>query len=118
MTISLCFTPRRSRLALALALPLTLAAAVPAYAQSGPTSATDPRHGDAEELDRIVITANPLHNTAEQLSQPVEVLAGERLDEARAATLGETLTRLPGVQSSNFGSGVRRPIIPGSKARG
>lgn len=109
MTMTLRFTPRRSRLALALAL----AAAVPAYAQSGPTSATDPRHDDAEELDRIVITANPLRSTAEQLSQPVEVLAGERLDEARAATLGETLTRLPGVQSSNFGSGVGRPIIRG-----
>ena len=43
----------------------------------------------------------------------MEVLSGERLDEARGATLGETVNTLPGVQSSNFGAGVGRPIIRG-----
>ena len=32
---------------------------------------------------------------------------------AKGATLGETVGRLPGVQSSNFGQGVGRPIIRG-----
>ena len=41
------------------------------------------------------------------------MLAGSRLDEAKAGTLGETVARLPGVQSSNFGPGVGRPIIRG-----
>lgn len=92
-------------------LACALAVALPALAQQTPP--TDPRHDEAAELDRVIVTASPLRTTAEQLSQPVEVLSGERLDEARSATLGETLTKLPGVQSSNFGSGVGRPIIRG-----
>ena len=46
-------------------------------------------------------------------SRPTEVLAGERLDDDRAASLGETISSLPGVQSSNFGPGVGRPILRG-----
>ena len=43
----------------------------------------------------------------------MDVLAGSKLDEAKAGTLGETVAKLPGVQSSNFGPGVGRPIIRG-----
>ncbi|MEP6633847.1 MAG: TonB-dependent receptor [Luteimonas sp.] len=73
----------------------------------------DPRHDKAVDLDAIVVTASPLRQSAEDLTQPVEVLSGEKLDEARGATLGETVGKLPGVQSSNFGSGVGRQIIRG-----
>nr|WP_246189338.1 TonB-dependent receptor [Pseudoxanthomonas kalamensis] len=83
---------------------------------AAPTS--DTRHAKkvdrhVKDLDKIVVTASPLRDSAEALSQPVEVLAGERLDEQRAATLGETISSLPGVQSSNFGPGVGRPILRG-----
>jgi iron complex outermembrane receptor protein len=61
----------------------------------------------------LVVTASPLHDTAAELSKPVDVLAGERLDENRAASLGETISSIPGVQSSNFGPGVGRPVIRG-----
>src|SRR3546814_10947318 len=44
---------------------------------------------------------------------PVEVLAGARLDEAKSNSLGNTVNKLPGVQSSYFGPGVGRPIIRG-----
>jgi len=98
---------RTRRTPLFLALCLVGGGAMAAEAQG------DPRHDDAVELDRIVVTASPLHSTAEELSQPTEVLAGEKLDEAKGATLGETVGKLPGVQSSNFGSGVGRPIIRG-----
>lgn len=101
-------TCRTTPLAQALALALSLTAvAAPAFAQD------DPRHDTPKDLDAIIVTANPLRQTAEDLSEPVEVLVGERLDEARSATLGETVGKLPGVQSSNFGSGVGRPIIRG-----
>ena len=43
----------------------------------------------------------------------MEVLAGERLDAAKASSLGETVNKLPGVQSSYFGPGVGRPIVRG-----
>jgi iron complex outermembrane receptor protein len=113
---------RRTPLCLALAALLfapTLALADEAPAASDPPT-TDSRHdGDAaagrhvKDLDAVTVTANPLGGTAAELSRPVEVLAGEKLDEARGASLGETVAGLPGVQSSNFGPGVGRPIIRG-----
>ncbi len=88
------------------ALYLALVAAAPAFAQ-------DDAHDHAHELDRVVVRATPLPTTAEDLTRPVEVLSGEALDEAKAATLGETVSRLPGVQTSYFGPGVGRPIVRG-----
>lgn len=95
--------------------PLFLAVALllPFAAQAQTPTGKDPRHDEAKDLDRVVVTASPLRQTAEELSQPVEVLSGERLDQAKSATLGETLDKLPGVQTSNFGAGVGRPIIRG-----
>ena len=97
--------PRRHLLALALL------AVLPAQAQD-----TGRQHGHEDEprnLAAVEVRATPLADTAENLTMPVEILAGSRLDEARAGTLGETVSRLPGVQSSNFGPGVGRPIIRG-----
>jgi iron complex outermembrane receptor protein len=87
-------------------LPLALLAvlaASPAFAQD--------RH--AQELDAVQIQGVVLPTTADEMTRPVEVLSGEKLDEAKAATLGETVGKLPGVQSSNFGPGVGRPIVRG-----
>ena len=117
----------RKRASLSLALSLALAPLAAAQAQEAPTGqqaapapASDTRHAQDKEGDRhikdlggVVVTASALQDTAETLSKPVEVLTGERLDESRAATLGETVATLPGVQSSNFGPGVGRPIIRG-----
>ncbi|MCR6497171.1 Plug domain-containing protein [Thermomonas sp. S9] len=113
--------PRQTLLALALL------AALPLHAQQAPqTSAaqttppsSDTRHQEeskdkhVKDLAGVVVTASALQDTADTLSKPVEVLAGARLDENRAATLGETVSSVPGVQSSNFGPGVGRPIIRG-----
>src|SRR3546814_20010980 len=60
-----------------------------------------------------MVTASPLPDTVENLIRPVEVLAGARLDEAKSNSLGSTVNKLPGVQSSYFGPGVGRPIIRG-----
>jgi iron complex outermembrane recepter protein len=94
---------------LAMGLSPTLAHA--AGAQNA--SAQDVRHEEPRDLDRVIVNASPLRKTAEEISQPVEVLSGAGLDRAKAATLGETVERLPGVQASNFGAGVGRPIIRG-----
>src|SRR5690606_8317695 len=92
-----------------------LAAAVVLALASGAASAAaqDERHDPAVELDRVVVRATPLTLTAEDLALPVEVLSGEALDAARAATLGRTLEGRPGVQSGWFGPGVGRPVIRG-----
>lgn len=94
-----------------MSLALTLAMPTVVFAQE--SAGKDPRHDEAKDLDRVVVTASPLRLTAEELSQPVDVLSGEKLDQAKSATLGDTLSKLPGVQSSNFGAGVGRPIIRG-----
>lgn len=97
---------------LALAVLASLAA-LPAAAQETPAAdATGHGHG-VTDLAAIRVRANPIARTAEDLSRPVAVLAGERLDEAKAGSIGETVSRLPGVQSSFFGAGVGRPIIRG-----
>ncbi len=115
----------RSPIALALAIALmpalataqdSNAEAATASPNSAPTS--DPRHPKHDrsqiiDLNTVQVTATPLNDTADELSKPVDVLAGERLDEDRAASLGETISSIPGVQSSNFGPGVGRPIIRG-----
>ncbi len=109
---NLVFT-QRHRPALRSRLFIALALALPVIASAQDISGKDPRHDEAKDLDRVVVTASPLRLTAEELSHPVDVLSGERLDQAKSATLGETLGKLPGVQSSNFGAGVGRPIIRG-----
>lgn len=94
-------------------LPWAVALALGLAPQFAVAQSTDSRHQEAEELDRVVVTANPLRRTAEELTQPVEVLSGEALDNARASSLGETVDGVPGVQSSYFGPGVGRPIVRG-----
>ncbi|MFT4197746.1 MAG: TonB-dependent receptor [Pseudoxanthomonas sp.] len=89
-----------------------------APAEPATTPASDSRHPPgkgphAKDLDTVHVTASLLDDTADQISRPAEVLTGERLDENRAASLGETIAKLPGVQSSNFGPGVGRPILRG-----
>lgn len=97
--------PRQHLLALAIAAFLA-PAAVLAQASARTTNG-------ARALETITVTADPLALPGDELLQPTEVLAGAALDEQRAGTIGETVARLPGVQSSYFGPGVGRPIIRG-----
>ena len=103
--------PARHPLTLALLAGFALVPAAALAQDSG--GPIDPRHDEVKDLSAVVVRATPLPQTAENLTRPVEILAGERLDEAKASSLGETVNRLPGVQSSYFGPGVGRPIIRG-----
>ncbi len=113
--------PLPKRAALAAALSLLLFPLARASAQEAPQAPTsDTRHaqdtsdaGHIKSITGVVVTASALQDTADTLSKPTDVLAGERLDENRAASLGETVASVPGVQSSNFGPGVGRPVIRG-----
>lgn len=98
--------PNRHPLVLALGLSLLAPAAF---------AAEDGHPGAATDLDAVVVTANPLRSNAEALAHPVEVLYGEALDRNKSATLGDTVSRLPGVQTTYFGPGVGRPIIRGQE---
>lgn len=96
------------------ALSLALAAALlPSLAFAAGQDSPRDRH--LTELSEVKVTATPLQGDAESLARPVDVLAGERLDEQKAGTLGDTVAKLPGVQSTFFGPGVGRPIIRGQE---
>jgi iron complex outermembrane receptor protein len=101
--------PRRHLLTRALAVAVLVPAGATAIAADADTTRT-PR-----DLDAVVVTASPLKGSAESLAKPVEVLVGEELDRSKAATLGDTVSKLPGVQTTFFGTGVGRPIIRGQE---
>ncbi len=105
------------RLPVASSLSLSLlCAAVSVRAQTVPTEppATPLASGDEiRHLDRFVVSAGPDPKTSFDLAQGTSVLAGDDLRRAAQATLGETLSSLPGVNSTYYGPGASRPVIRG-----
>src|SRR5687768_5227421 len=65
------------------------------------------------ELPDLQVTAAPGATTGLTSPQPVSVLGGSDLASSRSATLGETVSALPGVRSFSTGSGVGKPVIRG-----
>lgn len=70
------------------------------------------RASDAE-LPAVIVSAIPGDRPTDRIVRPVGVIAGAELDDARAATLGQTVAGMPGVQTTSFGQGVGRPVIRG-----
>jgi len=67
----------------------------------------------ADNVEEVVVTASPFAKSVEAVNKPVNLLSGESLQNASAATLGETLNGQLGVSSASFGPGVGLPIIRG-----
>jgi iron complex outermembrane receptor protein len=63
--------------------------------------------------DEILVTASPDARSRNEIAQPTSVLSGEELQRQLQPTLGETLSREPGVTSTFFGPGSSRPVIRG-----
>ncbi|MEM6640816.1 MAG: TonB-dependent receptor [Pseudomonadota bacterium] len=68
-------------------------------------------NANCRTVEEVVINAHPL--SAEGLAQPANVLEGDALAKELSASLGDTVARLPGVQSATFGPAVGRPVIRG-----
>jgi iron complex outermembrane receptor protein len=64
-------------------------------------------------IDQIVVTAQPLSRTVEQLAQPTSVLRGDELIRKQSTSIGETLSQEPGLSSTFFGPVSSRPVIRG-----
>lgn len=96
-----------------LLAPLSLAIllSLNGFAQAQETP--DAAESEAKTLDTLIVKGSPLGQAADQIIQPVEVLAGKKLDIAKSNTLGETVASLPGVSTTYFGPGVGRPVIRG-----
>jgi iron complex outermembrane receptor protein len=65
------------------------------------------------ELPDLQVTASPVATTSLTSPQPVSVLGGSDLQGSRSATLGETVSALPGVRSFSTGAGIGKPVIRG-----
>jgi iron complex outermembrane recepter protein len=64
-------------------------------------------------IEVIDIVSTPLHMSVMESASPVSVLSGETLRRQQAATLGDSLEKLPGVQSNFHGNVASTPIIRG-----
>ncbi|MDQ2044086.1 TonB-dependent receptor [Pseudoalteromonas sp. 20-92] len=64
-------------------------------------------------IEVIDIEATPIHMSAMESASPVSVLSGEKLRRDQAATLGDTLEKLPGVNTNFHGKVASTPIIRG-----
>ena len=69
--------------------------------------------GETTHLEKYVVTASPLARAQDEINAPTTVVAGAELAQRLQPTLGETLSGLPGVDSTYFGPGASRPIIRG-----
>jgi len=93
-----------------------LAPAGGALAQTAPPAApasTNRTHNVHAELPPVVVTASPIPSSLFDLAQPVTVLTDEKLRQQLSSTLGETLARQPGINSTYFGPNASRPVIRG-----
>lgn len=75
----------------------------------------DPAHNHEDEvipLDEVIISA-PFDRPLYQQAQAASILASDALTLGSEPSLGQTLSRLPGVSSSYFGQGSSRPVIRG-----
>lgn len=63
--------------------------------------------------EEVTVSASVDPRAADEVATPVSILSGQELQSDLQATLGETLNKLPGVNSTFYGQGASRPIIRG-----
>jgi iron complex outermembrane recepter protein len=66
-----------------------------------------------QTLEEILVTANPLNRSSDDLAQSATVLQGAALQQQLANSIGETLARTAGLSNASFGENVGRPVIRG-----
>ncbi len=84
-----------------------------AIAEDDDSAVPETSHVEHEALETLVVSALPVARSKLESAQPIDVLFGEKLDDRRGVTLGETLMRQPGVHSTSYGPGAGRPVIRG-----
>jgi iron complex outermembrane receptor protein len=64
-------------------------------------------------IEVVDIVGTPIHMSIMESASPVSVLAGEALRRQQASTLGDSLEKLPGVNTNFHGNVASTPIIRG-----
>lgn len=67
-------------------------------------------------LETVRVSASAVNEDPQNLAASYSILGGQALFERSQATLGDTLSSLPGVNSDTFGGGASRPVIRGQTA--
>lgn len=80
---------------------------------SGATAAAVPTSSRQAAVGPEIIVTAPLQRSERDVLQGTSVLTGEALTRDLRPTIGETLTRLPGVSATSFGPSASRPILRG-----
>ncbi len=91
--------------------PIALADETSGHAHTQEKNEHTPAGG--ESIEEIRVTAHPFSETDEHIVRPVQVLSKEELRTRSISNLGETVANEPGVTSSDYGTGVGRPVIRG-----
>lgn len=105
--------------ALILITTLTLAALLTAAAlllTPHPAAAQDAHGVHHDDIDEIVVSASPLEREASRTAITTDVINREHLLDEMGSTLGETLSREPGIATTGFATGASRPVIRGQDA--
>ncbi len=105
MSRSVSASGRIAALTLILPLALTLPATLSAQSRSEPGFHDDP-------APAIVVTA-PLGRSLDNALAGASILTGDALAETIRPTIGETLSRQPGVSATSFGPNASRPVLRG-----
>jgi iron complex outermembrane recepter protein len=97
-----------------LSRPLLLATCLSFVSTTSAYAADAPQNDDAhpEQSREIIITA-PFNRDRAAVLAGTSVLTGEALARDMRTTIGDTLTKLPGVSSTSFGPNASRPILRG-----
>jgi iron complex outermembrane receptor protein len=119
---------------LLLAAAALIALASPASAQSDPESDTgtetessapadddrahahEHEHDVHDDTETIVVTGSPLEHDRDELAIPVDRIEKKEMLLNLGSTLGETLSRVPGLTTTGFSSGASRPVVRGQDA--
>ncbi len=65
------------------------------------------------ELQELQVTASAIATTSLTSPQPTSIMSGTEVQSNRAASLGETISVLPGVRNFSTGNGIGKPVIRG-----
>ena len=65
------------------------------------------------KIEEIFVSASPHKKTRLDVLQGSSLIGLDELDQRMEATIGETLSGIPGISSTFFGPGASRPIIRG-----
>ena len=70
-------------------------------------------HNHGHEMEEVFATGAPHSKTRLDVLQGSSLIGLDELEQRMEATIGETLSGIPGISSSFFGPGASRPIIRG-----